>query len=239
MHILHQPISPTLANALTFSRDIGMFSLSRPISSCTHKTPACARCHQSKLYDLCGHVMVPKDINNEAAWIENDVDNLVSALRRKKADTSRIRLMCRGEAFSTLEDVTRVERLVSALTVNSKRLVWVSTRAWRDKSILKELLRLRREYRGLRILASIDDYSLDSPNDLENLHVWLQAGGGTMYFGDDTRRSFVVAGREYRMFECPKTHKGIKGACMTCRLGCFARNRRGGVEGVHVHLKRH
>ena len=72
--------------------------------------------------------------------------------------------------------------------------------------------------------------SMDSSNtteDWEISYTW-----STMYFGDDEFLENPIKGNS--LFKCPKTWGHVKGACETCKNGCFH-----GRGRTDVHLKAH
>lgn len=226
--------SLTWNNVLKFSDDIGMFTINRPILSCTHYTAFCREnCYNKKLYRVFPNMRL-RDDKNEAAWCNLPFHSLFKALNRKKKDTSRIRLMGRGEAFSTIEDFQRVETILE-LAKASNRKIWIPTRAWRNPLFLERLIALRNKYKKhARILLSLDPSNFDNIQDMNLLNIAINVHAfSTMFFGDDTRKSITIGGVEYSMFVCPKTHKHIKYHCIHCKGGCFNSRQK------HIHLKAH
>jgi hypothetical protein len=157
-----------------------------------------------------------KDARNDKAWNEVTGAGVKRTLDAKKKPTLRVRACTRGEPFAVLEDLAKVLDIAKA---NPSRVFWCPTRAWRSPALRAALEPLRR-VRNLRILASIDPSN--TPEEVAGL---VADGWSTMYFGDDT----ATDGR----IKCPKTWGHVKGACATCKNGCFSRAQ------VHVHLKKH
>ena len=213
--------------------DIGMFAVDRPIPTtkwapgCTHKTPYCTRtCYNNKLYKLYP-AMHAKDVRNEQAWQDCDGVDYADSLDLKHKPTHRFRLMTRGEAFATLDDVERVADIARA---NPYRLLWVPTRAWRDPMFRARIEGELFNFNSMVILASLDPSNTEAEwRDL------VSAGWSTMYYGkpnagwDGPTRKVQNA----KSFYCPKTygavdsvnkerHKPIKGHCIDCVGGCFA-----------------
>ena len=219
-------MSNTMATEANYSADIGMFTIDRPIhSSCTHKTSYCEEhCYNDKLYNMYKNMKV-KDIRNEKAWIDNDAKGLRKALDRKRKQTIRVRLMSRGEAFSTYEDIDRVENI---LEENPDTIFWIPTRAWRDKSLLiySVLSRLDR-FDNVRILASFDPSNTMD----EWAYVKDKLGMSTMFFGNNEWKKTLNGDT---MFKCPKTWKKMTGHCDTCKAGCFAQKTIGRTQIVHL-----
>lgn len=206
----------TISDRVRFCADIGLFAIDRPRSTCKHRTAFCAKhCYNGKL-ETCYKGMKGADRKNEEAWMtmtERDVVALFDKLERSKKYDGRFRLMTRGEAFSTVADVARVEMILEEA---AKRdcLVWIPTRAWRSAKVWPLVTELVTKYPNARIQCSTDPSDEDSP-----------VGIGSMYFGDDDATTCRVL--------CPKTHGGKHGACKTCTVGCFAPSIK------HVHLKQH
>jgi len=212
-----------LKNVARFCSDIGVWAIDRPVSSCTHRSAFCrANCYNGKLYSVYGPGMNAKDERSESAWESMNTDT-VSALfdkleRSPRFQASRrLRLMTRGEALSCGADIDRV-KLIATEALRRRVKVWLPTRAWRNRSlwpIVKSNLQPFIRSGALRLLASTDPSDPIGPAD----------GTSTMFFGDDDATSGRV--------RCRKTHAHVKGACATCRGGCFSPTER------HIHLKQH
>lgn len=215
----------TLADRLTYTKDIGMYSLNRSIpESCVHKTEVCeARCYNMKLYRIYPG-MVRADEKNEIAWADNDAEGLRISLGRKKRQTKRIRLMSRGEALKDFNDPERVGNICKE---NPQRAFWMPTRAWRNSVLFAYAMRRLGNLANLRILASMDE-----SNTAEDWDHVKNLGLSTMYF--DANKDPGVTPNGTRFFKCPKTHKNLKGHCSICRGGCFRTSKR-----VDVHLLEH
>lgn len=213
---------------MRYCSDIAMFAVDRPVTSCIHCTSFCVKnCYNRKLYRIY-KAMSSKDVDNEQDW-NGDIAKLVqSQLAKSRRDIGRIRLMTRGEALSTLDDFNRVTDICKAIP---DTLVWMPTRAWRTYRV-ERLLELQKECRNLRILLSLDPTSFED-KEMARLHSFLDAGFSTMFFGDNERSSYTIAGREYTFKKCAKTWQGKKGHCLKCRGGCFS------TRQVHIHLKKH
>ena len=205
-----------LQRTVSFCKDIGMFTINRPVSSCTWRTSYCVHCYNSRLYKIFPGMKI-KDPYNESAWNVIDGKILNEVLNVKRKQTKRIRLMSRGEAFSNECDIERVKDI---LNNNKKRIFWVPTRAWRNEKMRKILESEIFNISNIRLMASIDP-----SNNNEEIASLINSGWSTMYYGNNTE----TEGR----YICPKTHKKIKGHCATCRNGCFSKKQ------VHVHLKKH
>ena len=210
-----------------FCSDIGMLSIDRPIpSSCVHKTAYCdAKCYNVKLYKMY-KAMRTKDVRSEAAWNTNIGTDWRSIFDRKRRDTSRIRLMTRGEAFSNLGDVRRVRDMALA---NPERTFWIPTRGWRHALVRAAIESLSGELDNVAILAS-----LDPSNTEEEIEGLIAAGWSTMFFGNDSE---TPTAKHARPFKCPKTWGDVHGACVKCVNGCFKPVTKG--QRVDVWLSEH
>jgi len=205
------------ASEITYGPDIGCFVINRPMSSCKHCTTFCrSTCYNWKLYNIYKH-MSTKDIRNETYWQGIDGREVSRTLDRKKLQTKRIRLMSRGEA---LKDLTDIDRIIDLCKSNPKRLVWLPTRAWRDAKLRQVIIDRLFPLKNLRLSASIDPSN--TKQEIEDLK---RDGFSTMFYGDDTDTTDRI--------KCSKTWKHRKGACVTCKGGCFSRSQK------HVHLKMH
>ena len=227
---------------LRMCKDINMWALDRPIDdipdahvkgSCIHKTSFCKQtCYNVKLYRMFPN-MRKKDIENEQfwqalPWTHVDWDNEALALLKGKIDRmrkrpKRIRLMTRGEAFSSIADVFRVKVLCEAFP---DIVFWCPTRAWRQGQLRGVIRDHLFEVKNLNLNASLDPTTTH-----EEKQSLFAEGWSTMFYGDDGTEA--QAGR----FLCPKTHKKLKKICTLCNRGCF----RGTAQGVpsHVHLSQH
>jgi len=203
---------------IRFCQDIGLWALDRPVSSCLHRTRFCAaHCYNRKLYRLYP-AMKTRDQKNETYWQGLTGQALGQDLKRKrKGPNGRLRLCTRGEPFSTEQDVLKVLEILRA---NRRVLLWIPTRAWRNKALRNMIEQHVLPEKNARVLASIDPSN--TQQEIEGLRA---SGWSTMFFGDNTERT--------GSYRCPKTWQGRKGACSTCQAGCFSASR------VDVHLKTH
>lgn len=208
--------------ALRFCSDIGMWAVDRSRKSCRFATPFCARhCFNNKFYRTWKRGMHSKDIQNDEYWrLLNG--NTLSETLSKKGNIRRFRFMTRGEAFSCLDDVTKIAGILAKLP---KILFWIPTRAWRSEELRPAIERLRAEFPNARILASIDPTT--TQDELTGL---VQDNWSTMFFGDDSK-AMTAGFPGFKM--CPKTWKHKNGHCAKCGNGCFANKR------VHIWLKQH
>lgn len=203
--------------------DIGMFAMDRSIpQSCVHRTEHCATtCYNLKLYKVYP-AMHGRDEKNEEFWRLMTGDIIYNALKAKRKPVDRFRMMTRGEAFKTLDDIYKV---VDVLVKNPDTLFWVPTRAWRNR-IMRSLLNEQVAWRkNIRLIASMDPSN--TPDEWEAVR---ELGWSTMFYGNDTLDA-TPTGEPF--FKCPKTWDKKKAACATCVGGCFE-----DVQ-VNVHLKRH
>ena len=213
-----------MKSTIRYCEDIGMFAYDRGIpQSCIHATNFCAvNCYNDKLYKIYPN-MRGKDEKNEIFWAHIDGALVRADLSRRRKQTKRVRLMTRGEAFSTFSDIARVE---SILIENPNTDWWIPTRAWRHPILRFAVRKLAEKHNNARILASTDPTTTTEE--------WAQLksdGWSTMFFGDDEQR---VTPNGDKHFLCPKTHGHVKGACEVCKKGCFRSDRR-----VDVHLSQH
>jgi len=222
----------TLSNTVRFCPDIGLWAIDRPESSCVHKTEFCAAtCYNLKLYDMYGDKagkygkgMRSKDIRSEEAWIDNDAGELAIALgRKRKGSKFRFRLMTRGEAISSFDDIARIANIAKELP---NYQIWLPTRSWRNPILFAATQNELKKYPNIIIQASMDPSNIaDEWEHVKNL------GLGTMFYGDDDME-YTPNGD--RVFKCPKTHKHLKGHCAICKGGCFNT-----TKPVNVHLCQH
>jgi hypothetical protein len=210
------PSVSKVASEIRWCSDIGMFCIDRPRTTCKHATSFCAKtCFNIKIekyYNLSN-----KDIRNEIYWQQITGEQVAKTLDRKRNQTSRFRLMSRGEAISTTEDIPRIK---SILEHNSNRLVWLPTRAWRKLSLREMIEHEIRPFSNVRLFASLDPSNTEhEKQDLINNN-W-----STMFYGDNDD----IRGR----YLCPKTWNKQKGHCAICKHGCFFDQR------IDIHLKQH
>ena len=218
-----------MKTTIRYCEDIGMYAYDRQISaSCVHATAFCKKeCFNDKLYKLYP-AMHGKDIRNEAYWAGINGTAVAIDLKRraKHKQTSRMRLMTRGESFSTIADVDRVE---SILTGNPGTDFWIPTRAWQNP-ILRAMIETRiRVLPNARIVAS-----MDVTNTMEQWESLAVTNWSTMSFGCNEA---TVTPLGDRMFKCPKTFQHINGHCSICKAGCFKADQ--ADRPVHVLLKQH
>jgi len=209
-----------IKSAVRFCQDIGMFSIDRPRTTCKHATSFCAKhCYNVKLEAAFGHVIKPKDNRNEIYWQQLTGSGLNKELSKKRNQIKRVRLMTRGEAFSTIEDIKKVKDLLKS---NPSTIFWIPTRAWRNIELRKAIESDIMTIKNARVQAS-----LDPSNTQEEISSIIADGWSTMFFGDDSEQS-----QQNRKL-CPKTHQGKKAHCSKCIGGCFS------PKQTHVHLKQH
>ena len=233
-----------MKNTLRWCEDIGMWSLDRPINdiphtnitgSCVHRTSFCdATCYNIKIYRMFP-AMLTKDILNEQFWqslptscdnTHDSIQSLRTKLKKasnKTRQTSRVRLMTRGESFRDRTDIYRVK----ALCESFPDVVWWSpTRAWRNAELMELIERELFKLPNLQLNAS-----LDPTNTYEEQRMLEERGWSTMFYGDDTHTQ-TLTGK--RMFMCPKTHKKLKKHCGICKGGCMSTIALGRRSDVHL-----
>lgn len=209
---------------------LGMFAIDRSIpASCVHRTEACAKCYNMKLYPMFKK-MASADERYEDEWAALDPEQIRAQLQRsRKRNTSgRARLMTRGEAFSDYADVGRVRKLI---TVNAETKWWVPTRAWRHPLLRVMVEQAIMPLPNVALLASTD-YTT-TPEEYESL---VLAGWSTMHFGPNHH---APRGG----FHCPKTAMQVRrmkhdGVCAKCINGCFKPIEKPGSR-VDVYLDQH
>lgn len=201
---------------MQFVDDIGMIVINRGPESCKWRSEFCTKnCYNKKLYRAFGHVMTPKDVENEEIW-KNYIGETLNIKLKKSKYNKRVRLCSRGEAFSEPSDIGKVYDI---LNKNPDTLIWIPTRAWRGP--LREFVKELSMIQNARVMASIDP-----SNTKDEIDKLISEGWSTLFFGDDTDIS--------NRFLCPKTWNKIKGECYRCGAGgCFSDIR------VDVHLKKH
>ena len=225
MNVINNLTMETIHDTMRWTKDIGMFTIDRSReTSCLHKTTFCDdTCFNNKLERAFAHAIEPKDVRNDQAWDNLNHTKVKGLFNRKRNQTQRARLMSRGEAFTTFDDLRKVQHLANS-TPNTEW--WIPTRAWRDETLWHDVRALEVMTPNLRILASVDPSNTQS--EWERLKAEERS---IMFFGDD---SMTTAPTGERMFMCPKTHKDMHGHCSICKGGCFRTSKR-----VVVHLKEH
>jgi hypothetical protein len=175
--------------------------------------------------------MAGRDVECERWWLQGKVEliglRLKNLLARKHKPVTRVRLMTRGEGLKTLEDVQRVR---SICLNNPHTLFWLPTRGWRNSAI-----RALAENQLMNLPNLALNASMDPSNTAAEWASLKASGWSTMFYGDDT---LTTTPNGDRMFPCPKTHKGMKGHCMTCKAGCFGAKTSYGKR-TDVHLSQH
>jgi len=202
-----------------------MFTIDRSREdSCIHKTKFCDdTCFNNKLERVFKQ-MLTKDVKNDEAWLDNDTKGLAKTLSRKRNQTTRVRLMSRGEAFKDTDDIVRVMHI---LRDNPNSNFWIPTRAWREPALWDKIKIIPRLFKNATIL-----WSFDPSNTLDEWQQSVDTDNSVMFYGDDEFLSDPITNG--KMFMCPKTHKDLKGHCSICKGGCFRKDRR-----TVVHLKQH
>lgn len=214
----------TLKNEMRYCKDLGMWATDRDIKqSCKWRTPFCKHCYNNKLFKVYKD-MVTKDVRNEDFWVNLDGKTFNDLFSKKRTGLTmeRFRFQTRGETFATANDVYRVADI---LEFNKDLVFWIPTRAWRNPE-LKALIEITiMLYPNARVLASMD------PTNTADEWADLKASGwSTMFYGDN---DMIRNPNGDLSHLCSKTFFGEKGACATCKDGCFSKKR------VDVHLKQH
>lgn len=182
-----------------------------------HRTEFCQRnCYNKKLYRIYPN-MKSKDLRNERFWSTLTGTMFKTFIERKRKPTNRFRFCSRGDSFPTISDVDRMRNI---LLVNEDILFWIPTRAWRDNTLRRKLIKEIMPLENHRMMASID------PSNTEDEIKGLQKDGfSTLFFGDDRDTDNRIL--------CPKTWNDRHHFCIECGNGCFSDSR------VDVHLKKH
>lgn len=197
---------------LRYCEDIGMFAWDRDYESCRHRTVYCTNhCYNNKLYKVY-HNMYGKDVRNEIAWSKVSGVALRQQLVRKRKQTQRVRGCTRGENVSTIADI---DRIIDLSQENPDTTFWLPTRGWRDP-ILNLLIRQK-----LWPLTNVVvNASTDPDTSIEEWEMLERDGWSIMFFGDDNMKVTPLGSK---MFQCPKTFKGLKGHCEVCKGGCLSK----------------
>ena len=100
-------------SALKWCKEIGMYAIDRGRGSCKHRTKYCELyCYNIPFYRCNGKMLIPRDEFNDMYWNKLDGESFREELISRKKNTSLVRLMTRGEAFSTVDYVYIVEDLL-------------------------------------------------------------------------------------------------------------------------------
>ena len=204
---------------LRWCDDIGMFATDRPINSigdtegsCNHRTPFCDEtCYNIKLYKMYPN-MATKDIRNEDVWQNIKPMQVKDLIARKKKQTKRVRHCTRGEGIKDEADIWKHKAEAEA-TPGS--VWWIPTRAWRDPTLNFLIRTVLFPIKNIAMNASVDP-----SNTKEEWAMLERQGWNIMFYGDDSLEESPATGK--RLFDCPKTKKGLKGHCTICKAGCFS-----------------
>ena len=214
---------------LSWNQGIEMWTIDRPVASCTHCTSFCRRnCYTNKAYVQYHHIMPTSDIKNEYRWNLMTGEALADEIHRKNKrarsrKVERVRFCSKGEPFSELSDIGRIKSIGME---NPEVLFWIPTRSWRREAFRERIETELLQYPNLRIMASIDP-----SNSIDEVQMIDKASWSKMFFGiDNVEEAEKVFGIKFA--KCPKTHEGLHGSCQMCNL-CFA------AERNNVHLKKH
>ena len=179
--------------------------------------------------------MANRDDRCEDYWQRINIKALsgfIAFFSKKRKQTKRKRLMTRGEAFKEPSDVYRVRTM---MMLDPDTVYWIPTRAWRDTR-MKALI----EKEIMSLPNHAVNASLDPSNTKDEWQMLDRDGWNTMFYGDDSylkNNPHLPEGA--RMTPCPKTHKGLKGHCDKCKLGCFSFTAMPDKRQVHTHLSEH
>ena len=207
---------------IRYCQDIDMIATDRPIKkTCQWRTPFCANCYNHKLYKVFKG-MHDKDVRNENYWWELDSTRLKSDLKRRKLTNNRFRFQTRGETFSNVYDFWKVYEIVK-YTPDTE--FWIPTRAWRNAELKGLIEKHMFKLSNAHVLASVDP--TNTPEEWTELKA---SGWSTMFYGDN---NMIKNPNGDYMRLCSKTFFDEKGACGSCKDGCFSDKR------VDVHLKQH
>ena len=220
--------------------DIGMFTINRPRScSCVHKTAYCAlHCYNLRV-ELQYDAIPGKDARTEVVWQEPSAPEAYARAfdRKTKKQTHRVRLMSRGEAFASVDDIDRVLALAAA---NPHRIFWIPTRAWRNDTLRKLIEARVMVVPNIVLLASLDPTNTEREYRLLRNHGWP-----TMFFGIPEPHQWAGPSS---VFRCPKTHRPKRskrnphglpaGHCAVCKAGCFAPTLTDRLAGLHTAARR-
>lgn len=204
---------------LRWCDDIGMFATDRPINSigdtegsCNHRTPFCDEtCYNIKLYKMYPNMAI-KDIRNEDVWQNIKPMQVKDLISRKKKQTKRVRHCTRGEGIKDEADIWKHKAEAEAIPDS---VIWIPTRAWRDPTLNFLIRTVLFPIKNIAMNASVDP-----SNTKEEWAMLERQGWNIMFYGDDSLEESPATGK--RLFDCPKTKKGLKGHCTICKAGCFS-----------------
>jgi len=213
-----------MKSEIRYCKDIGMWATDRDTTvSCKWRTSFCRNCFNHKLFKVYKN-MSTKDVRNEVYWEQLDGVSFRDdfSKKRKGLTLKRFRFQTRGETFATVDDVYKVFGIIWN---NPEIDFWIPTRAWRNEEL--EML-----INGM--IMTLDNAfvhaSLDPSNSTEEWEFVKSRGWSTMFYGDN---DMIRTPNGDVPYLCDKTFFGEKGACATCKDGCFSTKR------VDVHMKKH
>lgn len=208
-----------MKKAIRFCRDIGCFALDFPKFTCAFRTDFCnEKCYNVKLRRMYGDAMANRDHTNLEAWNNCTVDDFINALSGKRTrQVKRFRFATRGEALYSSQNIRKISEIAKAIP---DTIFWIPTRAWRNSIRRAEIMAILFPLKNMRVMASLDPSN--SPAEIALLKA---DGWSTIFFGDNEQTTNRI--------KCTKTWGHVKGACATCKIGCFNKKR------VDIHLKEH
>ena len=212
-----------------YCKDIGLWALDRPMSSCLFRTDWCkAHCYNNKF--MRWPTVKAHESKLASYWdrfINRPVERFeADFLSHRRKPVKRFRFCTRGEAFNSVDDFLAFEQLLPAFPSITFAFY---TRSWINPAMKFYLSRLKAHHKNVRIVLSFDP----STRDVRLEQDAIDHGYSLSYVGNDG--SLLVTESEYKKqwFKCPKTWKGFKKHCAICKGGCFSRTPK------RIHLKQH
>ncbi len=202
---------------MRYCKDIAMFVTDRPKSSCAFRTKFCQmNCYNRKLYKLYPNMRgAEQKIARE--WDNLNAETFREQIKGKRRFTKRFRFQTRGETFSDLADIVKVQEIIAG---SPDITFWIPTRAWRSPALKAIIERRIMTLPNVRVQASIDPSNSEA--ELKVASEW-----STMFFGDNEKHPLTDN------VKCPKTWAKKKKACQTCSIGCVE------TKKTNVWLKKH
>jgi hypothetical protein len=206
---------------IRWCKDIDMFAIDRPKSSCLWKTKFCKEhCYNNKFYKMAKIKLELRDKKNETFYSNIFGTDLNIILSRKRKPTDRFRLCTRGEPITGSYDIYQLKDWAR---YNPRTQFWVPTRAWRNTN-LKCLIE--------KHLFNVDNVfiqaSLDPSNTQAEVDDLIKRGWSTSFFGNDNVYPF----KNVNYVKCPLKWSHT-GSCSTCTVACF------NPKQTHHWLKEH
>jgi len=213
----------------SLTKDLGLYAQSRHRSSCRWASTWCKKhCYMGKFERLWPSTMGPFLARMEQEWKQGPAAHAHELPKTVK----RVRLAKSGEVLGTIQDIDKVAEFCHVMAARGIE-VWIPTRAWHNElehrlnlDLIQHIENRLATIPGVHVQASID---VDMNAGL--IRQIVNRGWSTMYVGSDTWHP--LSNRGHHVVKCKKTFGGVKGACATCKTGCFS-----GVQ-THVWLKKH